>query len=69
MPLTLQDVRKIAHLARLELGAGEHQFLETAAPARHAEIDAHAAASIDRDIELLPNPDPLSDFDCEIVGR
>ena len=23
MPLTLQDVRKIAHLARLELGAGE----------------------------------------------
>jgi len=27
MPLTLQDVRKIAHLARLELGAGEQDAM------------------------------------------
>jgi aspartyl-tRNA(Asn)/glutamyl-tRNA(Gln) amidotransferase subunit C len=27
MPLTLQDVRKIAHLARLELGAGEEDAM------------------------------------------
>ena len=27
MPLTLQDVRKIAHLARLELGSGEQNAM------------------------------------------